>query len=119
MTVRMMKKILEKYNDDDRIIIDFDNRFAATELNEVMYAFKHKRGCDKDFAPIVMLQTRSDYDVKNEITSFIDHYMNEYKENFDYNKAFEELKEIGYIPKDFEFDSDLYHKYSEFYSKGE
>jgi len=72
MTVRMLKQELEKFNDDDRIIIDLGDTFRASEVNEIMYAYKHKKYTDKDYAPVVVLQTRSDYDVDEEIKSEID-----------------------------------------------
>lgn len=71
MTVRMLKHELEKFNDDDRIIIDLGDTFRAEDYNEIMYAYKHKKYNDKDYAPVVVLQTRSDYDVDEEIKAEI------------------------------------------------
>ena len=99
MTVRMLKKELEKFNDDDRIIIDLGDTFRAEDYNEIMYAYKHKKYIDKDYAPVVILQTRSDYDVEEEIKAEI---AAKREHGMDSELIIKDLYERGYSYDEFE-----------------
>lgn len=105
MTVGKFKELLKGFNDNDRIIIDADNVFAATPKNEVLYAFKHKSSTDEDWAPVVMLQTRNDIDVTEELEAYIQHCIDD---NVDEVDALMDLFEIGYTLEDFKYNNDRY-----------
>ena len=98
MTVKMLKKELENFNDDDRVIIDCGDTFRAEEYNEVMYAYKHKKYTDKDYAPVVVLQTRADYDVEWEIKAEI---ATKREHGMDKELIIQDLYERGYSYDEF------------------
>ena len=98
MTVKMLKEILEKCNDDDRVIIDADDNLKATPNNEIIYAIKHRRIMDPVCAPVVVLQTRADFDVEEELRAALEHYE---EENWTEEDALAELFEMGYTIADF------------------
>lgn len=106
MTVKKMKEVLNQYNDDDRIILDIGNTMKATPENEIIYAFKHKKSSDKDYAPVIVLQRRSDFDVQTELEAYLDHCIDE---NIDETDALTDLFEMGYTLNDFDYSESRYN----------
>ncbi len=106
MTVKHLRSLLADFNDDDRIIIDGCDNFKATRDNEIIYAYKHKKSTDKDYAPVVVLQTRDDFDVKEELEAVLEHRK---KLNEDNDKVYlSTLLEMGYKLDDFNYDEARY-----------
>ena len=106
MTVRKLKEMLNQYNDNDRVIFDIGDTMRATPENEVLYAFKHKKGSEKDYAPVVVLQKRADFDVQEELEAYLDHCIDE---NIDETDALADLFEMGYTLNDFGYSLDRYN----------
>ncbi len=67
MTIRRLKELLSEFDDDDRIILDRGDTTKATSENEILCAYKVKGNTDKEWAPVVILQTRDDFDVGEEL----------------------------------------------------
>ncbi len=61
---------------------------------------QHKKGSDKDYAPVIVLQRRSDFDVQTELEVYLDHCIDE---NIDEADALADLFEIGYTLNDFSY----------------
>lgn len=102
MTVRHFKKLLESYNDSDRIILD-NGGYEATKANEIIFAHKIKVAGEE--RPIVICQTRGDFDVPNELEAQIEHFQ---EEKWDEADALMELMEYGFTIDDFRYDKDRY-----------
>ena len=100
MTVKMLKEILLKYNDDDRVILD-NGHYEADSQNEVLYAIKLQPGNAKEPLPVVVLQTRDDFDVPEELEASLEYFQ---KENYGEADALSELFEMGYTLDDFKYD---------------
>lgn len=98
MTVKMLKEILATCKDTDRVIIDWGNTMKATDDNEIVGVLQHKRLCDDRMAPVVVLQTKSDFDVPTELEAMLNNFL---EENADETDAVSELLEIGYSLEDF------------------
>ncbi len=98
MTIKHLKELLKGFNDDDRIIIDLGDTMHATAENEVLYAFKHRKSSEPEYAPVVVLQTRADIDVSEELSASLNHYE---EEGYAEGDALSELLEIGYTLEDF------------------
>lgn len=92
MTVRHLKILLKGFNDDDRIILDNGN-YQADCKNEILYAFKLKASNESDYKPVVILQTREDIDVCEELSAYIEHSK---ANGMTKDDVINELLEIGY-----------------------
>lgn len=76
MTIGMLKELIENVPDDYRVILD-NGKCEADDLNEVVFAFTYKRhGKIKD-PKVLVLQTKDDVDVKEEIESTYKYYKDE------------------------------------------
>lgn len=98
MTVRILKEILDGFDDDVRVIID-NGHYNADPRNEIILAFKMLNGNS------VVLQTRDDFDVSNELEATLEHYA---KEDMDECDAMMELMEMGFTLDDFRYDDNRY-----------
>ena len=106
MKVKKLKEMLNLCNDDDWVIFDIGDTMKATPENEVVYAFKHKKVGDSDYAPVVVLQRRADFDVKEELEAYLGYCING---NIDETDALANLFELGYTPNDFNYNPDRYN----------
>lgn len=100
MTVKKLREMLNNYNDEDRVIFDIGDTMRAMPENEVLYAFKHKRASDKDYAPVVVLQRRADFDVQTELEAYLNHCIDE---DINETDALADLFEMGYTLEDFSY----------------
>lgn len=105
MTVRKLKEILAMYDDNDRVIIDSGDIFSANSENEVVVALKCKRSSDKEFPPLLLLQTKQDIDVKSQIEGFFEMCS---EENWDEVDSLTELAEYGFTLEDIAYDESRY-----------
>ena len=104
MTVGVFKKILDGFNDTDRIIID-NGEHEANPSNEVIFAYKVRHPDEKEARPVVILQTRDDFDVPNELEAQMKHFS---EENWDEADALSELFGYGFTLDDFKYDETRY-----------
>lgn len=93
MTVRMLKKILSKCDDNDRVILD-NGDLEANESNEILYAVTINKANSPIHVPVVILQTRDDIDEDEDLRAFIAHYHKD--EGWTDEQIKNELLEIGY-----------------------
>ena len=98
MTIKHFKELLNGFDDNDRIILDLGDNMKATSENEVIYAFKHRKSSESECAPVVVLQTKADFDVAEELEAALKHYE---EENYEEEDALSELLEMGYVLEDF------------------
>lgn len=109
MTVGRLKKLLQNFNDTDRLVIDNGER-KATSANEIIFAYKIKMGKESTPRPIVIFQTKNDFDVPNEIEAQIEHFKTSYHdENFSDADILAELFELGFVLDDFKYDQNRYN----------
>ena len=104
MTVGYLKKQLEKFNDSDRIILD-NGHYKADSRNEILYAIKLRPNNSEEPFPVVVLQTKDDFDVAAELKAALEHFS---EENYDEADALSELFEMGYTLEDFMYDQNEY-----------
>ena len=101
MTVKHLKEILDRFDDDDRIIID-NGEYNPNPVNEILLAFKVK-GCKG-----VVLQTRGDFDVKSELEARLEAVaQNEYYVDNEADFMID-LFEHGFTVEDFSYDPERY-----------
>ncbi len=103
MTIGNLKKILDQFDDNDRLIID-NGEYEANPANEIIFAYKVLDSNGKP-KPVVICQTRDDFDVSNELEAQIERFQ---KENWDETDALMELMEYGFTVEDFRYDQGRY-----------
>ena len=104
MTVAHLKELLKNFDDNDRIIIDNGN-YEATPANEIIYMYKILKGNGKETLPVVICQTRADFDVENELEAAFVHFQ---EENWEEADALDFLFNLGYTLNDMKYDLDRY-----------
>lgn len=104
MTVGHMRKLLESFNDTDRLIID-NGEYEANSENEIIFAYKVKVHGEKEPRPVIICQTKNDFDVPNELEAQIERFKSG---NWDEADALAELLEYGFTLDDFKYDRDRY-----------
>lgn len=105
MTVRHLKEILKNFNDNDRLVID-NGEYEANSANEVIFAYKIRVADELTYRPIVICQTKNDFDVSCELEAQIERFK---EENWDEADALMELLEYGFVLDDFKYDPDRYN----------
>lgn len=107
MTVKQLREAIEGLPDDYRIILD-NGKSEADDHNEILSVFTYFRHGRDEQPRVVVLQTRDDLDVKEEINSFMFHYLC----NVDLrpSEAISLLEEFGFKSDDFK-KSDYYDFY--------
>lgn len=93
MTVKKLKEILEKYDDNDRVIMDCGDIAYANAANEFVATLENKG--------VVLLLTRADINAQREIENFLNKCS---EENWDEVDALTELSEYGYKLSDLAYD---------------
>lgn len=104
MTVGHFKKLLDSFNDDDRLIID-NGEYEANPANEIIFAYKLTVSGEEKPRPVIICQTRNDFDVSNELEAQIERFRDENRDEAD---ALTELIEYGFTVDDFKYDRDRY-----------
>lgn len=92
MTVGYFKKMLENFDDSDRLIIDNGN-YSANPSNEVIFAIKVRRFNEDCYRPVVILQTKNDFDIYNELDAQVKHAK---QVGMSCADLIEELNEMGF-----------------------
>ena len=105
MTVRHLKELLKNFNDDDRLIID-NGEYEANSANEIIFAYKIRVGGEPTYRPVVICQTKDDFDVSCELEAQLEHFQ---EENWDEADALARLLEFGFVLDDFKYDQDRYN----------
>lgn len=100
MTIKKLKELIQYMPDDARIYLDdgtsfFEGNSEVICLTRGDYGYKNK----------VILQTKNDIDVGEELDARLDFYRESDWEEYD---AFLDLGEFGYTLDDFRYDDDVY-----------
>lgn len=98
MTVRMLKKFLEECNDDDRVILDINENRVPNKENEIISVYRYKTSDELEYRPVVLLQTRDDFDWWEEKNAIIFHF----QYDMDPDTLKKTLLEIGYTEDEIE-----------------
>lgn len=104
MTVKNLKKLLENFNDNDRVVIDNGER-EANPANEIIFAYKVTLAGEDGPRPVIVCQTRDDFDVPEELEAQIARFM---EENWSEGDALAELMDYGFTVEDFKYNEDRY-----------
>lgn len=108
MTVGRLKELLQNFNDTDRLVID-NGEYKATSANEIIFAYKIRTLGEPSARPIVIFQTKNDFDVPNELEEQLTHFKEAYGEDYSDAENLSELFELGFVLDDFKYDQDRYN----------
>lgn len=99
MTVGMLKELIKNIPDDYRLILD-NGKCVADDHNEVIFAVAYKTHGKVVQPKVLVLQTKDDIDVIEEIESTFKYYREENPEK-PAREIFAELSERGFNRNDY------------------
>ena len=91
MTIRMLKELIKDLPDDMRVYADDGSYGMFSDNNEFLTTPHHNN--------MLVLQTRNDFDVADELAAWLDHVANECDTSE--QDFWIEFYERGYVPEDF------------------
>lgn len=91
MTIKMLKQLIKDLPDDMRVYADDGSTSLFSDNNEFLIA-PHK-------GTMLVLQTRNDFDVADELDAWLKHEANTFNSNE--QDFWIEFCERGYVPEDF------------------
>lgn len=104
MTIKKLKQIIEKFNDDDRIVISGEKGEVSLD-NEILFLQKLIPFNNEEPIKLIVAQTRNEIDIPTELEARLDYYQ---EENWKESDTVEDLLEIGFKLDDFKYSQSRY-----------
>jgi len=104
MTIKKLKKIINEFDDDDRIVITGKKGEISLD-NEILFLEKMIPFDGEGPSKLIIAQTRNEVDIPTELEARIDYYQ---EENWKEIDTIEDLFDIGFRLDDFKYNTSRY-----------